>query len=233
MAFQPNTNFINTFITDYNIVITNNNSASNNDKKTITLDHIKWFKNIPIVELAPPTVITCAVIGCERKFIHNDIHICRKNYINHLRLNKNKAIKRRELEARELALMNKDENTNPNNIAVEQNTTTATKKLDYYQKQKLLAAEKKKEREALALILEDAHFDAHAAEMATHNITSESAKEISANHRKNNVEKTRVSWHKSMLRRKAKKNADLLALGNEAIEQWVNQEYALKFGGTV
>jgi hypothetical protein len=36
-----------------------------------------------------------------------------------------------------------------------------------------------------------------------------------------------------MLRRKARKNADLLALGNEAIEQWVNQEYALKFGGTV
>jgi hypothetical protein len=189
MAFQPNTNFINTFITDYNIgnniikpksniltiandrfdtVITNNNSASNNDKKTITLDHIKWFKNIPIVELAPPTVITCAVIGFERKFIHNDIHICRKNYINHLRLNKNKAIKRRELEVRELALMNKDENTNPNNIAVEQNTTTATKTLDYYQKQKLLAVEKKKEREALAVILEDAHFDAHAAEMATH-----------------------------------------------------------------
>jgi hypothetical protein len=106
-----------------------------------------------------------------RKEIHPQRYSNLQEKLHQPRFNKNKAIKRRELEARELALTarNKDENTNSNNIAVEQNTITAsTKTLEYYQKQKLLAAEKKKEREALAVILEDAHFDAHAAEMATH-----------------------------------------------------------------
>lgn len=46
------------------------------------------------------------------------------------------------------------------------------------------------------------------------------------------TEKTHISWRKSVLRGKAKKNAELLAIGNEAIEQWVNQEYALKYGET-
>lgn len=39
-----------------------------------------------------------------------------------------------------------------------------------------------------------------------------------------------MAWRKSMLKRKARKNVELLAIGNEAIEQWVNQEYVLKYG---